>query len=103
MGHAVMEAIAAGVAEHREEIIEGILEEFLALCRIPHQSGHEEAISLYLLQRLEEMGFESSRDENFNVIADIPATAGLEDRPRVVLQAHMDMVVVTEPGEFDPQ
>ena len=103
MGHAVMEAIAAGVAEHREEIIEGILEEFLALCRIPHQSGHEEAISLYLMQRLEKMGFESRRDENFNVIADIPATEGLEDRPRVVLQAHMDMVVATEPGKFDPQ
>lgn len=103
MGHAVMEAIAAGVAEHREEIIAGILEEFLALCRIPHQSGHEEAISTYLQQRLGEMGYESRRDENFNVIADIPATPGLEDRPRVVLQAHMDMVVAAEPGHFDPQ
>ena len=102
MGHAVMEAIAAGVAEHREEIIGGILEEFLPLCGIPHQSGHEEAVSAYLRQRLEDMGYESRQDENLNVIAEIPATPGLESCPLVILQAHMDMVVASEPGEFDP-
>ena len=102
MGHAVTEAIAAGVAEHREEIIGGILEEFLPLCGIPHQSGHEEAVSAYLRQRLEDMGYESRQDENLNVIAEIPATPGLESCPLVILQAHMDMVVASEPGEFDP-
>ena len=28
----------------RSEISEGILQEFLALCKIPHQTGHEQEI-----------------------------------------------------------
>ncbi len=82
--------------------VEGVLEEFLALCRIPHQSGHEEAISAYLLERVRSFGLEGRRDENLNVIVDVPATEGLEGRPVVALQAHMDMVVAVDPGRFDP-
>lgn len=43
------------------------------------------------------------RDEEGNVIIDKAGSAGHEDAPRTILQAHMDMVVVWEDGmDFDP-
>ena len=41
----------------RTAISEGVLQEFLALCAIPHQSGHEKAISDYLCRRAGELGY----------------------------------------------
>ena len=88
----------------RTEISEGVLQEFLALCRIPHQSGHERAISEYLCRRAGELGYSAVQDENLNVIVDIPAHEELRDMPTIALQAHMDMVVATAGQRaFDPE
>ena len=86
----------------RSEISEGILQEFLALCKIPHQTGHEQAVSDYLCQRLRRLGYDARQDESLNVIAEIPPCEGLESMPMIALQAHMDMVVAVS-GRFDPE
>lgn len=79
-----------------ERIIDGVLEEFLGLCNMPHGSGNEEAISKYLMQHLQDMGLHPIQDDSLNVIADLPATAGCEDAPLTAIQGHMDMVVAVD-------
>lgn len=79
------------------------LDEFLPLCAIPHKSGHEEAISVYLQNWAATRGLSVVRDEANNVIIEKPASPGLENAPRVLMQAHMDMVCVADDGvDFDP-
>jgi dipeptidase D len=64
-------------------------EKFLA---IPHTSGNEAGMAEYLLSYAESKGFESEKDEAGNVVVRVPASAGKESAPTVVLQGHMDMV-----------
>lgn len=81
-----------------------VLWEFTRICDIPRPSGHEQAIAAYLHRRLEEFGYEAMIDDQLNVIAEIPATAGQEQVPVTILQAHTDMVCVAdiENSEYDP-
>ena len=82
---------------------EKIIENFLSLCAIPHKSHHEEKISRFLYDWAVKKGLATVRDEEGNVIIDKAGSAGHEDAPRTILQAHMDMVVVWEDGmDFDP-
>ena len=82
---------------------EKIIENFLSLCTIPHKSHHEEKISRFLCDWAVKKGLAAVRDEEGNVIIDKAGSAGHEDAPRTILQAHMDMVVVWEDGmDFDP-
>lgn len=76
----------------------GVLEEFAGLCRIPHPSGQEKAIAQHLTSQLEALGFSPMLDHAGNLLCDIPGSAGLENRPRLAVQAHMDMVCVGAPG-----
>ena len=46
----------------------------------------------FLLEYGKGLGLETRRDEAGNVIIRKPATAGMEDKPTVILQSHMDMV-----------
>ncbi len=82
---------------------ERILNNFLSLTRIPRKSHHEEAVSRFLYDWAIGKGLRACRDEVGNVIIDKPGTPGHENAPRTILQAHMDMVCVAEPGRtFDP-
>jgi len=60
--------------------------------KIPHCSKHEEKIREYILEFAEKQGFESRIDEAGNVVIVKPPDKGMEKKPTVVLQAHMDMV-----------
>lgn len=80
--------------ESNEKILEGVLREFYGLCAIPHPSGKEEKICAYLWEKLLVQGLVPEVDAAYNLICDVPATLGLENRPRIALQAHMDMVTV---------
>jgi dipeptidase D len=71
---------------------------FENICAIPHPSQHEEAVARYVVDVAAKLGFESRRDEVGNVVVEVPATPGMEDRPIVVLQGHLDMVPVAAPG-----
>lgn len=83
---------------YNNAILDGVLEEFEGLAAIPRPSGHEKAVSDYLKQRLETLGFSVVQDDVYNIIADKPATKGYEKSPRTILQGHMDMVCVAQPG-----
>ena len=72
---------------------------FENLCAIPRPSFHEEAAAMYVVEEAERLGCGIRRDETGNVVVEVPATEGMEDRPGVVLQGHLDMVPVAEPGK----
>ena len=65
---------------------------FEDICAIPHGSGNTKQISEYCLAKAREMGLEEVADGMNNVIIKKPASAGYENRPAVILQAHLDMV-----------
>ncbi|NDW13641.1 aminoacyl-histidine dipeptidase [Bacteroides sp. 214] len=65
---------------------------FYSLTQIPRPSGHMEPVTAFLIRFGKDLGLESFVDEIGNVIIRKPASAGMEDRRGVVLQAHMDMV-----------
>ena len=81
-----------------EAIIDEVLAEFAELAKIPRPSGHEKAAGDYLEERFSQLGAAVSRDEKGNLRADLPASPGGEEKPRVILQSHMDMVCAAEPG-----
>ena len=69
-----------------------VWEQFDAITRVPRPSKKEEKIIEYLVNFAEEHGIEYKKDAIGNVVMRKPATAGMEDRPTVILQSHMDMV-----------
>ncbi|WBW50306.1 aminoacyl-histidine dipeptidase [Peptoniphilus equinus] len=71
---------------------------FHELNQVPRCSGQEEAVSKFLENFAKERGFEVRRDDANNVIIKVPATAGYENRKSVIIQGHMDMVCVKDPG-----
>lgn len=88
-----------------DEIMAGVLVEFQTLCQIPHPSGHEAQLAQMLQAQLSAMGFPPQLDAAGNLICEVPGTSGLEAKPRLALQAHMDMVCVGAPDyvpEQDP-
>ena len=86
-----------------ETILDGVLEHFAELAKIPRPSKHEEQVGKFLQNFFETRGLEVVRDEFNNVIAEIPASPDKEDCPLTILQAHMDMVCVARDGvNFNP-
>lgn len=65
---------------------------FEQICAIPHPSKHEAALSEYIQQWAKQRGLPVVVDHVGNLIIRKPATAGMEDRKTVVIQAHLDMV-----------
>ena len=75
---------------------------FEEICRIPHGTFHEKQISDYLKRFAEERGYAVRQDETWNLAIEVPATPGYENRPKIMLQAHMDMVCKKDEGfDFD--
>lgn len=65
---------------------------FEKICSIPHGSRNTRQISDYLVSFAEEQGLRYEQDELNNVIMFQEGTCGMEDRPPVIIQGHMDMV-----------
>ena len=65
---------------------------FYALTQVPRPSGHLEKVQQFLLDWATERGIEAFKDNGENIVMRKPATAGMENRKTVVMQAHMDMV-----------
>jgi len=65
---------------------------FATLCAVPRASKHEAALRDRLWQWATEQGLNATVDAAGNLIFRKPATAGREQAPGVVLQAHLDMV-----------
>ena len=71
---------------------EGVFEFFGEILAVPRPSKHEGKMTEFLLNWANRRGLEHERDEIGNVIIRKGATKGMENKPWVCLQAHMDMV-----------
>ena len=69
-----------------------VFDYFEKLSQIPRESGNEKAVSDFLKKFGEDAGYEVYQDDSLNIIMEVPATRGMEDREKVILQGHMDMV-----------
>ena len=69
-----------------------VWEQFDAITRVPRPSKKEGRIIDFLVDFAKQHHIEYSKDAIGNVVMRKPATPGYEDRPTVILQAHMDMV-----------
>ena len=65
---------------------------FGEIMRIPRPSKHEELITKYLIEFGVNHGLETFTDEIGNVLIRKPATKGMENKPWICLQSHIDMV-----------
>ena len=72
--------------------VQNVLDIFEELNKVPRQSEQEEKIHKWLSDWAESNGFESVSDEALNINIKIPASAGYEKSPSLVIQGHMDMV-----------
>jgi len=75
-----------------------VWEHFQTLCEIPRPSKHEQQIRDYLKGWAELNGLTAIIDSVGNLIIRKPATPGMENRPGVVLQGHLDMVCQANAG-----
>ena len=69
-----------------------IIDLFEEISRIPRCSKKEEQISRWLCHWAEQRGYSVTADATGNLVIQVPATAGREKAPVVILQGHMDMV-----------
>lgn len=76
-----------------------VFDEFAKINQIPRPSKHEEKIIEYLRGVGEELGLPTEVDATGNVIIRKPATPGMENKPTVILQSHMDMVCESVNGK----
>lgn len=65
---------------------------FAAITTIARPSGQEQAMADHVLRWAQGRGLAARRDAVGNVVVTLPATAGREQAPTVVLQGHLDMV-----------
>ena len=65
---------------------------FDLICSTPHPSGHEEMLAERLSAEAEKYGLQVRRDDFGNMRIDRKAAPGFEDKPCIILQAHLDMV-----------
>lgn len=70
----------------------GLWKQFLRICSIPHPSKHEQLICQYIIDFATEHGLEYKQDRAGNIVVRKAATPGKEGSPKVILQAHVDMV-----------
>ena len=70
---------------------------FEAITRIARPSRHEEAMIDHVRAWASERGLEVKQDGARNLVIPVPATAGRESAPTVILQGHLDMVCERQP------
>jgi dipeptidase D len=77
---------------------------FEELTRIPRPPKEEEAARAHVLAWAADRGLERDVDDEGNVVVRVPATAGRQAAPVVVLQAHLDMVCERDADSpYDPR
>lgn len=75
-----------------------VFSNFFAISEIPRGSGNEKAVSDFIAAFARERGADVLQDKSNNLIIKKPASAGLADKPPVILQAHLDMVCEKNTG-----
>jgi dipeptidase D len=70
---------------------------FEGIAQVPRPSGGEQAVGEWIAGLAKQKGLASRFDEAGNLLVEVPATAGRQDRPGVILQGHLDMVCQKRP------
>lgn len=70
----------------------GVWEQFEAITKVPRPSKKEEKIIAFLEDFARRHSLSYKKGAAGNIVIMKPASTGMEDRPTVVLQSHMDMV-----------
>lgn len=65
---------------------------FDGIRKTPRCSKHEEKIRKYILDFAKKHNLKSKTDKTGNVVLSKPASKGMESKPTVIMQGHMDMV-----------
>ena len=95
-----MEVLMLNIDDHKN--IEKVVRFFEEFSAIPHGSGNTSMIADYLVDFAKKRKLEYTRDTADNVVIRKPATKGLEERPAVIFQGHLDMVAEKKPeSEID--
>jgi dipeptidase D len=71
---------------------------FKDISQIPRAGGNETKVREYLKNIALENKFQYEVDQIGNILIEVPPTKGFEEKPGVVLQAHMDMICEGEPN-----
>lgn len=69
-----------------------VFEMFARINAVPRPSKREEKMIAFLKEFGESLGLPTKVDATGNVLISKPATPGMENRPTIILQSHMDMV-----------
>lgn len=69
-----------------------VWEYFYGLTQIPRPTGHTAAVTKHVIEFGKSLGLDTKQDKVGNVLITKPASAGMENAPTVILQAHLDMV-----------
>jgi len=76
-----------------EELVpQDLWKRFYEITQVPHPSKKEEKIRAHMRDLLSGLNVKFEEDAAGNIVAFVPATAGYESAPTVVLQGHIDMV-----------
>ncbi|MBN2600918.1 MAG: aminoacyl-histidine dipeptidase, partial [Candidatus Marinimicrobia bacterium] len=86
-----------------EYVFEGLKPEklwryFYELNQIPRESKHEAQAAEYIISVAKKIGLPFKQDEVGNVLVTKPASPGNENKPKVCLQGHLDMVCEKNSG-----
>ncbi len=77
--------------------IDKVLERFEQISSVPRGTKREQKISEWLQAWAKEHDFSSKTDSTGNLVIYVPASAGTENAPTIILQGHMDMVCEKTP------
>ena len=71
---------------------QSVWKNFYNINQIPRCSGNETAVGEYITNFAEKLGLKWKRDNTGNIVIAKPASPGMENRPAIVIQGHLDMV-----------
>jgi len=75
-----------------------VWEYFYGITQVPHPSKKEEKIRAHVREFATKNNFEFNEDSVGNIVIKVPATAGYENAPTIVIQGHIDMVCEKNKG-----
>lgn len=80
-----------------ENVTNTIIDIFEAISAIPRCSKNEAKLAAWLMAWAREHGYPFRSDAAGNLVIQVPASPGMDGRPTVILQGHMDMVCEKTP------
>lgn len=88
--------------DRAEKMSKDAVDEFLShITKVPRGSENCDAIYDYLINWGNSNNFKVYKDSSGCVYMDVPASSGLENYPKIILQAHVDMVAVSSDPSID--